>query len=139
MDELSDKLINFIKGLMQPAITIVSIIIILFILIYGKTGAPYDQLFGLALGVVAFWFGKTIGLFADTKTQSIVTGNEKADLIQTVATQSQDLANSTPAPVVNTILEKLTPAVTTTVNTGSTVAATVPTDPDPDEYLKGIS
>ncbi len=140
MDELSDKLINFIKGLMQPAVTLVSLFIIVYILLFGKTGAPYDQLLALAFGVVAFWFGKNIGLFGNAKVQTTTTANEKADLIQTVATQSQDLATSTPAPVVNAIIEKLTPVVTATVNTGSTMAApAVNTDPDPDEYLKGIS
>ncbi len=134
---MDNKVIEFIKGLMQPGITVFAVLAGAYLVFTGKI-APGDA-WWLVLGVIGFWFGKTVGLFGDAKNTTTSLKETNADLIQTVTTQSQDLATSTPAPVVNTILEKLTPAVTTTVTTGPTVTGTVDTDPDPDEYLKEIS
>jgi hypothetical protein len=136
---MEEKVISFLKGLMQPAITIVALIIILFILIYGKTGAPYDQLFWLACGVVGFWFGKTIGLFGDAKTATTTNADTTTKLTEIVANlqeqsaiQGQDLATSVPVAVVKDLVSKVNaPTVTATTTSGA--------DPDPEAYLKEIS
>jgi hypothetical protein len=135
---MDQKVIDFLKGLMQPMFSVLAAFIVVRLLL---TGFDQSLLFWLAAGVLGFWFGKTIGLFGDAKVQSTAATQEKTDLIQTVAAQSQDLATSVPAPVVNAIMEKLnTPIVTATTNSGSTAAAQPSTgDPDPDAYLKEIS
>jgi hypothetical protein len=51
-----DKILNFIKGLMQPMITVIAVIIL-----FSLASANYDQdkMFALAGGVLLFWFGYT--------------------------------------------------------------------------------
>lgn len=53
---MDEKIIEFIKGLMQPLITIIAVII-LFVLVTNNYDP--DKMFALAGGVLLFWFGYT--------------------------------------------------------------------------------
>lgn len=124
MDELSDKLINFIKGLMQPMFSVLAAFIVVRLLL---TGFDQSLMFWLAAGVLGFWFGKTIGLFGDMKTTAATNSSTIEKLTDTInnlqeqsAIQSQDLATSVPVSAIKEIIK--TPTVTTTTSTGSTVA-----------------
>jgi hypothetical protein len=137
MKDFLDTLADFFKKLMQPAITIAVVIVFIGFSLSGRFNA--DQVWQIVVGVILFWFGYTAFKFGtgnDTPATKTTT-----DLTDVVATQSQDLATSVPAPVVKAILEKINaPTVTTTTATGSTVAnGGVSNDPDPDAYLKEIS
>jgi len=129
---MDEKIIDFIKGLMQPGITLMAIFILLYILVFGKTGAPFDELFWLGAGVVGFWFGKTVGLFGNGKapTSTATTDTSKDNVIKgltevvrsqasTIDQASYNLANSVPNEVVEKVVG--TPVVTATTTTAATV------------------
>lgn len=53
---MDEKIIEFIKGLMQPLITIIAVVI-LFVLVTNNYDP--DKMFALAGGILLFWFGYT--------------------------------------------------------------------------------
>lgn len=61
MKEIIDNVIGFIKGLMQPLVTLLALMVAWF-LVVNKLVDPKDAWL-LVIGVIAFWFGKTAGLF----------------------------------------------------------------------------
>ncbi len=139
MEDLIDKFLKLVKGLMQPAITLMAIYLVLNLVLTGKVSG--ETAWMLPAGIVVYWFTDKMGIwdliFGKFKNSSVSTANqEKADLIQTVAVQSQDLASSTPAPVVKALIEKLTP-----VAPEAQAPSPAPTnvDPDPEAYLQEIS
>jgi len=125
------QIIDFIKGLMQPMFSVLAAFIVVRLLL---TGFDQSLMFWLAAGVLGFWFGKTIGLFGDMKTSTTTNASTIEKLTETVnnlqeqsAIQAQDLATSTPAPVVNAILAKINqPTVTATTTTTSTPISVEP-------------
>jgi len=54
--DLWTKLIDFVKGLMQPALTIVAIIVFFGL---WATGYNPDDIFKVVVGIILFWFGYT--------------------------------------------------------------------------------
>jgi len=142
LEGLETQLIDFIKGLMQPSITVMAMMIVIYVLLTGKTGAPYDQLLWLSYGVVGFWFGKTVGLFGNGKAPESIADTNK-DLVSVIKgqqnvinNQSIDLGASVPVAVV----QNGTTPVVTPVTSAATTTATAPADNDnPDTVLAQLA
>lgn len=92
---MDEKIIEFIKGLMQPLITIIAVII-LFVLVTNNYDP--DKMFALAGGVLLFWFGYT-GLKNFTFTGSAKnTTVEMKPKDETPKADEQTAAQDEPAP-----------------------------------------
>jgi len=134
--KVKDLVIEFIKGLMQPVITVFALWVGYNLIATGKIQP--DQAWIIPIGVIGFWFGKTIGLFGDAKTATTTNADTTTKLTEIVsnlqeqsAVQAQDLATSVPVAVVKDLVSKVAPTVTATTTSGA--------DPDPEAYLKEIS
>ena len=92
---MDEKIIEFIKGLMQPLITIIAVVI-LFVLVTNNYDP--DKMFALAGGILLFWFGYT-GLKNFT-----FTGSTKPTIVEmkpkdeTPKADEQTVAQDEPAP-----------------------------------------
>ena len=144
MDELikvKDLVINFIKGLMQPMITVFSLWLAYFLVSTNKISA--EQAWVIPLVVIGYWFADKSGildlLFSKFKGTNITSNESAVEALASVAkSQASTIANAAIDLGASVPMDKVVnPTVNTTVNTGSTSAA--PTDPDPDEYLEEIS
>jgi len=54
---METKIIDFIKGLMQPALTVVAVILLFAMSVSGQF--PADDVFKVVIGIIIFWFGYT--------------------------------------------------------------------------------
>jgi len=138
--KLKDTIIEGIKGLMQPMFSVLAAFIVYRL---ATTGFDQNQLFWLAVGVVGFWFGKTVGLFGNGKAPEITASSAAettADLVKVIKNQAAtinnaalDLGASVPVAVVE---GKAAPVVTPAA---TPAASTAPADGDnPDTFLAGL-
>ncbi len=137
MKEFQTQLIEFIKGLMQPGITIFAVLTGAY-LVFGDKIAS-EQAWWLVVGIFGFWFGKTVGLFGNGKAPESIADTNK-DLISVIKgqqnvinNQSIDLGASVPVAVVEGKA-----ATVTQVTTPSTTTVTADTD-NPDAYLTKLT
>jgi len=96
MQDFQEQLITFIKGLMQPSITVFVILVGAF-LVFGNKIDP-NQAWWLVVGVFGFWFGKTVGLFGNGKAPEITAESNAgtiANLTSVVKAQQNTINNAT--------------------------------------------
>jgi hypothetical protein len=123
---IGDKLIEFIKGLMQPSITVFALLVGGYLVFGGKI--PAGDAWWVVLAVFGFWFGKTVGLFGSGKNETASLTSTQNDLVSvikqqqaTIAYNSQDLAASVPLSAVQVIAD----AQKATVSSEPDMAATL--------------
>jgi hypothetical protein len=133
---MDQKIIDFLKGIMQPAITIAMVIVFVSFALAGKFTS--DQVWQIVVGIIVFWFGYTAfkfgtGGIASTETPTDTTNS----LVKVIAQQTSALDNAA-QNLAESVPVSATPSVTSTVaaGTGDTIKTT---DPDPDAYLKEIN
>jgi hypothetical protein len=134
MKEAINNFLDLTKGLMQPAITVFTILVGAYLIFGDKIAA--ENAWWLVLGVFGFWFGKTVGLFGNGKAPELAADANK-DLIAVVAAQQNtinnaalDLGASVPVEVVK---GNAAPVVSTTP------PATVTDNDNPDVFLTNLA
>jgi len=95
---MDQKIIDFIKGLMQPALTLVAIVLLFMMSVSGAF--PSGDVFKVVVGIILFWFGYTgIKNFTFTGNGKSNGTTPKANGGTSTATVTGDDSATLPEPV----------------------------------------